>query len=108
MSGCVAGLLRFRRRPAAQPASQQAHPLFSFRYMKFFTSSSSRVFWAVALATAVGAGQQALAQTDNPGPGGPAPGTPTPTAVPLDGGASLLLAGGVAYGLRRLRQRRKQ
>ncbi|MFD2720453.1 hypothetical protein ACFST9_17135 [Hymenobacter monticola] len=37
-----------------------------------------------------------------PGSGGPGPGTPTtpvtPTDVPLDGG--------VAYGLRRLRQRR--
>jgi len=47
----------------------------------------------------------ALAQ---PGSGGPLPGQ-SPTAVPLDGGASLLLAGGVAYGLRRLRAaRRKQ
>ncbi|MDO7848634.1 hypothetical protein Q5H92_19870 [Hymenobacter sp. M29] len=42
-----------------------------------------------------------------PSSGGPAPQTPqAPTDVPLDGGASLLLAGGVAYGLRRLRQRR--
>jgi hypothetical protein len=42
--------------------------------------------------------------------GGPIPGpTPPvnePTAVPLDGGASLLLAGGVAYGLKRLRRRK--
>jgi hypothetical protein len=40
--------------------------------------------------------------------GGPIPSTTPddPTAVPLDGGASLLLASGVAYGLRRLRQRR--
>jgi hypothetical protein len=43
--------------------------------------------------------------------GGPIPGPSTPpagsdpTAVPLDGGASLLLAGGVAYGLKRLRRR---
>lgn len=44
----------------------------------------------------------ALAQ---PGSGGPGPGTPDPTAVPLDGGASLLLAAGAAYGWRRLRQR---
>ena len=54
-----------------------------------------------------GAGvQHAAAQPDS---GGPQPGAgPTgPTGVPLDGGASLLLAGGVAYGLRRLRQRRR-
>ncbi|MBD2768825.1 hypothetical protein IC235_13095 [Hymenobacter sp. BT664] len=42
----------------------------------------------------------AIAQT-----GGPAPG---PTDVPLDGGASLLLAGGVAYGIKHLRNRRKK
>jgi hypothetical protein len=28
--------------------------------------------------------------------------------VPLDGGVSLLLAGGVAYGIKHLRSRRKQ
>jgi hypothetical protein len=44
-----------------------------------------------------------------PGSGGPGPGNPTadPTAVPLDGGASLLLAGGVAYGIRQIRARRQ-
>ena len=42
-----------------------------------------------------------------PDSGGPLPGTSSPTAVPLDGGASLLLAGGVGYALRRLRRRRK-
>ena len=49
----------------------------------------------------------ALAQ---PGSGGPGPGTttPDPTAVPLDGGASLLLASGVAYGIKHLRNRRKK
>lgn len=30
-----------------------------------------------------------------------------PTAVPIDGGASLLLASGVAYGLKKLRDRRR-
>ncbi|WP_400190124.1 PID-CTERM protein-sorting domain-containing protein [Hymenobacter sp. B81] len=38
----------------------------------------------------------------NPGSGGPQPGQPT--AVPIDGGASLLLAGGAAYALSRLRR----
>ena len=38
-----------------------------------------------------------------PSSGGPAP---TPTTTPLDGGASLLLASGLALGLRKLRQRR--
>ena len=50
------------------------------------------------------AGTLALAQA--PADGGPSP--VAPTATPLDGGASLLLAGGLAYGLRRLRQRRKR
>ena len=41
-------------------------------------------------------------------PSTPPSGGPTPTAIPLDGGASLLLAGGIAYGLRRLKQRRQK
>ncbi|GAB3838280.1 PID-CTERM protein-sorting domain-containing protein [Hymenobacter jeollabukensis] len=48
----------------------------------------------------------ALAQ--DPGSGGPTPGTPEPTAVPLDGGAVLLLAGGAAYALRQLRRPRRR
>jgi len=48
-----------------------------------------------------------LSQAQTPGSGGPAPTDPVaPTEVPLDGEASLLLASGVAYGLKRLRQRR--
>ncbi|WP_081867750.1 PID-CTERM protein-sorting domain-containing protein [Hymenobacter sp. IS2118] len=48
--------------------------------------------------------QQALAQ---PSSGGPRPGDAAgPTTVPIDGGVSLLLASGAAYGLRRLRPRR--
>ena len=43
----------------------------------------------------------ALAQ---PGSGGPAPGAVT--AVPVDGGASLLLAGGVGLALRKLRRKK--
>lgn len=45
----------------------------------------------------------ALAQ---PGSGGPAPGGNPVVQVPIDGGISLLLAAGGAYGLKRLRARR--
>lgn len=60
------------------------------------------LFAAFLLALGGLAGHSAQAQ---PSTGGPAP---QPAAVPLDGGASLLAASGVAYGLRYLRQRRKQ
>jgi hypothetical protein len=43
------------------------------------------------------------ARAQGPGSGGP---VPEPTAVPIDGGASLLAAGAVAYGFRHLRRRR--
>lgn len=56
-----------------------------------------------ALALLVAFGETVLAQ---PGSGGPAP--TSPTAVPLDGGISLLLAGGVAFGIKHLRNRRKR
>ena len=46
-----------------------------------------------------------VASAQAPGSTGPTPQAPDPTAVPLDGGASLLLASGVAYGLKRLRRR---
>ncbi|WP_400190396.1 PID-CTERM protein-sorting domain-containing protein [Hymenobacter sp. B81] len=42
----------------------------------------------------------------NPGSGGPQPGQPT--AVPIDGGASLLLAAGATYGLKKLRDARRR
>ena len=66
--------------------------------MKHFLSSAALVLAVWALSSAA-----ALAQT--PSTGGPAP-TPAATAVPLDGGASLLLAGGIGYAVRKLRQRR--
>jgi len=56
-----------------------------------------------ALTLAVAFSEVVLAQ---PGSGGPAPGGVTVT--PIDGGVSLLLAGGVAYGIKRLRNRRKK
>jgi len=48
----------------------------------------------------------ALAQPNNGGPG--ADPDPVPTDTPIDGGVSLLLAGGVAYGIKHLRERRKK
>ena len=47
----------------------------------------------------------AVAAVAQPGSGGPGPGSPA-ASVPIDGGASLLLAGGIGYAVRRLRQRR--
>ncbi len=48
------------------------------------------------------AGGLAFAQA--PADGGPSP--VAPTATPIDGGASLLLAGGIAFGIKQLRARR--
>ena len=54
---------------------------------------------------ALAAGPAARAQ---PTTGGPTPDAPvSPTTTPIDGGASLLLAGGIGYAVRRLKQRRK-
>ena len=66
--------------------------------MKHFLYSAALVLAVWALSSAA-----ALAQTSSPPSGGP-----TPTAVPLDGGASLLLAGGIGYAGRKLRQRRQR
>jgi len=41
-----------------------------------------------------------------PGSGGPKPGNLPATEIPIDGGVSLLLAAGGAYGLKRLRAAR--
>jgi len=60
----------------------------------------------VAFALVSGLLLASAAQAQAPGSTGPTP--QAPAAVPLDGGASLLAASGVAYGLRYLRQRRKQ
>jgi len=43
-----------------------------------------------------------------PGPTTPDPTTPDPTAVPLDGGASLLVAAGIGFGIRKLRARSRR
>jgi hypothetical protein len=60
--------------------------------------------FSLAFILLVAASGAAWAQA--PADGGPVPAAPT--AIPLDGGVSLLLAGGVAYGLKKLRNRRKR
>ncbi|WP_414653557.1 PID-CTERM protein-sorting domain-containing protein [Hymenobacter sp.] len=62
--------------------------------MKYFLSLTALIFSTL------------LAHAQSPTTGGPTPPGPSPAAVPLDGGTTLLLAGGVAYGLRRLRARK--
>jgi len=53
-----------------------------------------------------------LSLAQGPGGGGPEPGPGNggggATDVPVDGGISLLLAGGVAYGVKHLRDRRRK
>ena len=58
-----------------------------------------------ALGLAFALSTLALAQGTPPPGGGPGPSDPA--GVPVDGGATLLLAGGVAYGLKKLRARRQ-
>lgn len=59
--------------------------------------------FAGALVVGLLAAVPAVAQ---PSTGGPTPQV-DPTTVPLDGGASLLLASGVAFGLKKLHNRRR-
>ena len=49
----------------------------------------------------------ALSHAQAPGGGGPQPGGGA-TTTPIDGGVSLLLASGVAFGLKRLRRPRQK
>ena len=62
----------------------------------------TRLLPALSLLVAVGGTVVAQAPAD----GGPKPAAPT--SIPLDGGVSLLLAGGVAYGIKHLRNRRNR
>ncbi len=52
----------------------------------------------------------ALSHAQVPGGGGPQPGGGAggATTTPIDGGVSLLLAGGVAFGLKKLRRPRQK
>ena len=63
---------------------------------KYLTSTLLSLTLLLAMAGA--------ARAQAPADGGPVPTGPTTT--PLDGGASLLLAGGLAYGIKQLRARR--
>ena len=58
--------------------------------------------WTLAVGLLL-ASRNAPVLAQSPTTGGPAP--QAPAAVPLDGGASLLLAAGIGLGLKKLRQR---
>ena len=75
-------------------------PLFGTFSMKSLLLKRLLPVLALVIATSA----IVLAQPNN---GGPGP-DPDPTTTPIDGGVSLLLAGGVAYGIKRLRARRKK
>ncbi|RSK43493.1 PID-CTERM protein-sorting domain-containing protein [Hymenobacter perfusus] len=70
--------------------------------MKNLATACRLAFAAGSLLLLTGAFSSAQAQ----GPGSTGP-VPDPTAVPIDGGASLLLAAGVGFGLKKLRDRRR-
>ena len=67
---------------------------------------STRKLGLLALLLALAPVGAALAQSGTPTTTGPTP-SANPTEVPLDGGASLLLAAGVGLGLQKLRARRR-
>jgi len=71
-------------------------------------SSYLRLLAVAGLLLSASAG---FAQGTPPVGGGPQPDptpTPDPTAVPLDGGASLLVAAGIGFGIRKLRARSRR
>lgn len=70
--------------------------------MKHIASAFRLILTAASVCLLAGSFVPALAQ---PGSGGPQPAPPT--AIPIDGGASLLLAAGVTYGLKRLRDAKR-
>jgi hypothetical protein len=74
-------------------------------YRSLFSLRRPALLLGLLLAGALASHAQAPGNGGSTG-GPPEPQAPDPTQVPLDGGASLLLAGSVAYGLRKLRQRR--
>ena len=74
---------------------------FAFPAMKF----SSRRFFPLTAGPLLAVLLHApTTQAQGPGSGGPTPDPNSPTAVPIDGGASLLLLAGGALALRRLRR----
>ena len=74
--------------------------------MKIIALSFRLVAAAASVCLLAGSLTPALAQAPNSG--GPAPDPPVaPTETPIDGGASLLLAAGAAYGLKRLRKNKR-
>jgi hypothetical protein len=65
----------------------------------------SKFFSCLRLVAVAGLVLSASASFAQPNTPGPVPTTPDPTAVPLDGGASLLAAAGIGFGIRKMRAR---
>jgi len=57
-----------------------------------------KFFATLILALGLGFGTQLIAQPPDPGGGGGGPSCFPPPCIPIDGGLSLLLVAGVAYG----------
>ena len=94
-------LIRLESHASIAPCQRSFFSLQFNYYMKLLLSFAPLLLAVLTLFSAPANAQ--------PGSGGPNPTGPAgPTAVPLDGGASLLLAGGLAYGLRHLRNRNKK
>jgi len=84
-------------------AMKNNHLHFPMKNFLFVLSQLRRPLMRLTLLAGLWLGAVGLVQAQGPGDeGGP---EPAATAVPLDGGVSLLLAAGTAYGLRRLRRR---
>ncbi|MES2388564.1 MAG: hypothetical protein V4543_11235 [Bacteroidota bacterium] len=75
--------------------------------MSLFQISSKTLLRSLMVAGVIALASPAFAQDPgDPGDLGPTP-SAQPAGVPIDGGASLLAAAGISYGLKRVRARKK-
>ncbi|MES2389837.1 MAG: hypothetical protein V4543_17680 [Bacteroidota bacterium] len=75
-------------------------------YISYNRSLITKGFVAIVTLLVLLTGSANAQQSGEPGNSGPTPSGPN-AQVPVDGGASLLLAAGVGYGIKKVRARRK-